>query len=55
LSMIHGSRRTTPFDMAEAMPEYALAILHKAIACLYIAAFQRIITLASFPHDSRLR
>lgn len=40
--------------MAAATPEYALAIPHKAIACLYLAASQRIITLASFPHDSAI-
>src|SRR6478672_10442077 len=39
LSIKRESMRTTPFDMAAAMPEYALAIPHKAIACLYLGHF----------------
>jgi hypothetical protein len=39
LSINHESKRTTPFDSAAAMAEYALAIPHKAIACLYLGDF----------------
>jgi hypothetical protein len=39
LSIKHESKRTTPFDMAAAMLEYALAIPLKAIARLYLAGF----------------
>ena len=36
LSIKQEPKRTTPFDIALAMLEYALAIPHKAIVCLYL-------------------
>jgi hypothetical protein len=39
LSIKQESKRTTPFDIASAMLEYALAIPLKAIACLYLGRF----------------
>src|SRR5215510_13787485 len=39
LSIKRESKRTTPFDIAAATAEYALAIPVKAIACLYLDGF----------------
>jgi hypothetical protein len=54
LSIKHESRRTTPFDIATTMAEYALAIPNKAIACLYLGGFSADNHARFFPH-SRLR
>jgi hypothetical protein len=55
LSIIHESRRTTPFDIGSAMAEYALAIPHKAIACLYLGGFSADNHARILPHNSQLR
>jgi hypothetical protein len=52
LSIKHESKRTTPFDMAAAMLEYALAIPHKVIACLYLGGFSADNHARILPHDS---
>jgi hypothetical protein len=51
LSINHESRRTTPFDMAGAMREYALAIPHKAIACLYLGGYSADNHARILPHN----
>jgi hypothetical protein len=55
LSIKHESKRTTPLDIAADMPKYALAIPHKAIACLYLGGFSADNHARILPHDSQLR
>jgi hypothetical protein len=55
LSTKHGSKRTTPFDIACAMPQHALSIPDKAIACLYLGGFSADNHARILPHNSQLR